>query len=97
MLVALVYETDNITDENVTGVQDSKVIVMLHTHDFDDPDETEFSTSIDVGAVNDNNMTPAVIQGDNAWKTGNYYILVKSTDAKENWAYSAHYPIVINL
>ena len=70
---------------------------MLHTHDFDDPDETEFTASIAVGAANDNNMTPAPIQGDNAWRSGNYYILVKSKDAKGNWAYSSHYPIVINL
>ena len=96
MLIALVYESDNITDDDVTGANTS-VIVMLHTHDFEDPDEYEFSTSIEVGAANDNNMTPAPIEGDNAWQSGNYYILVKCKDAKGNWAYSSHYPIVINL
>lgn len=96
MVVALVKESDNIDDTDVSG-NNSSVIIMLHTHDFDDPDETDFSASIKVGAENDNNMTPAPIEGDNEWESGNYYILVKSKDAKENWAYSDHYPIVINL
>jgi hypothetical protein len=98
LVVALVYETDAIADADVSGAAGTKVIVMLHTHDFgDDPDETDFTASIVVGAANDNNMTPAAITGDNAWKSGNYYILVKSKDALANWAISAHYPIVINL
>jgi len=99
MLVALVYESDNLADADVSGAVsvDNKAIVMLHTHKFDDPDETEFTASIAVGAANDNNMTPAAITGNNAWRSGNYYILVKSKDAKGNWAYSNHYPIVINL
>ena len=96
MVVALVKESDNISDADVTGVNTS-VIIMLHTHDFEDPDETEFTASIAVGAANDNNMTPAAIEGANAWRPGNYYILVKCKDAKGNWAYSSHYPIVINL
>ena len=96
MLVVLVKESDNIDDADVSG-SNSSVITMLHTHDFEDPDETEFTAAIAVGAENDNNMTPAPIQGDNAWRPGNYYILVKSKDAKGNWAYSSHYPIVINL
>lgn len=98
LVVALVYETDNIADTVVSGAANTKVIVMLHTHDFGaDPDETDFTASINVGAANDNNMIPAPIQGENAWKSGNYYILVKSKDAKDNWTISARYPIVINL
>lgn len=96
MLVTLVYESDNIADTDVSGANTS-VIVMLHTHDFDDPDEYEFTASIAAGAANDNNMTPTAIEGDNAWRSGNYYILVKCKDAKGNWAYSNHYPININL
>lgn len=96
MLIALVYESDNIADAGVTG-DNKKVIVMLHTHDFgDDPDEYDFNASIKVGAANDNNMTPAPIQGDNAWKKGNYYILARVKDAKGNWTFSKHYKIVIN-
>lgn len=99
LLVVLVYESDNIADADVSGVANTtnKAIVMLHTHDFDDPDETEFNTSIVVGAANDKNMTPAPIQGNNAWRTGHYYILVKSKDAKGNWAISSRYPITVNL
>lgn len=95
MLVALVFENDAISDADVTGAN-SKVIVMLHTHDFDDPDETNFTASIVVGAEYDNNMTPALITGDNAWKTGNYYILVRTKDVSGNWTFSDHYPLVIN-
>ncbi len=97
ILVALVYESDNIPDANVTA-DNSHVIVMLHMHNFgDDPDEYDFTAYITVGAANDNNITPAPIQGDNAWKTGNYYILVRVKDAKGNWTFSNHYPVVISL
>ncbi len=96
LLVALVYEDDNLADADVAGSH-SKVIVMLHTHDFDDPDETSFTASIEVGAANDNNMTPAPIGGDNEWKSGHYYILVKCEDVKLNGSFSTHYPIEINL
>ncbi len=96
LVIALVYESDNISDTAVAATN-TKVIVMLHTHDFEDPDETDFDASIEVGALNDNNMIPAPINGDNAWKSGNYYILVKSKDAMGNWGISDHYPIVINL
>lgn len=97
ILIALVYQPDNIADADVTG-DNSQVIVMLHDHDFgDDPDEYDFTAIIAVGAENDNNTTSAPIQGDNVWKSGNYYILVKSKDAMENWAISNHYPIIIKL
>lgn len=96
LVVALVYESDNIADDDVIG-SNTQVIVMLHTHDFDDPDETTFTASIEVGASYDNNMTPAAIEGDNAWKSGSYYILVKSKDAMSNWVTSSHYPVEISL
>lgn len=96
ILIALVYESDSIADADVDD-ENPKVIVMLHNHDFgDDPDEYDFDTSIVVGAANDNNTPPAPIQGDNAWKTGNYYILVKAEDAKGNWTFSDHYKVVLN-
>ena len=96
MVVALVKESDQISDADVTGANTS-VIIMLHTHAFDSEASHSFSASIAVGAANDNNMTPAPITGNNAWRSGNYYILVKCKDAKGNWAYSVHYPIVLNL
>ncbi|MGV8138992.1 MAG: DUF4625 domain-containing protein [Mangrovibacterium sp.] len=96
MVVALVKESDNISDADVTGANTS-VIIMLHTHTFDSEASHTFNASITVGAANDNNMTPAAIEGNNAWRSGNYYLLVKCKDAKGNWAYSSHYPIVINL
>ena len=96
MLVALVYEDDAIADADVKG-NNEKIIVMMHTHDFDHPDETDFTASINVGAAMDNDMTPATIEGENAWKSGNYYLLVKTKDAKSNGAISQRYPITINL
>lgn len=97
MVVALVYADDAIADADVTGAASTKVIVMLHTHTFDSEASHSFTASIAVGAEYDNNMPPALIAGDNAWKSGNYYILVKSKDAMGTWAYSNDYPIVINL
>lgn len=97
MLVALVRTNDNIADADVTG-DNSSIIVMLHTHDFGaDPDEHTFNASINVGATHDNNMTPAEITGDNAWQSGNYYILVRAKDQSGNWTFSNHYPIEISL
>jgi len=96
LVVALVYESDNIADDDVLA-SNTQVIVMAHTHDFEDPDETTFTATIEVGAANDNNMTPAAIEGDNAWKSGSYYILVRSKDAAGNWASSSHYPVEISL
>jgi hypothetical protein len=96
LLVALVYESDMISDEDVLGDHTS-IIVLLHTHDFEDPMNVDFAAQIEVGANLDNNMIPTTITGANTWKSGNYYILVKGTDANGNWAYSDHYPIVLNL
>jgi len=96
LVVALVYQDDVIADADVTGAN-TQVIILLHTHTFDSEAAHSFTASIEVGAEYDNNMTPALITSDNAWKSGNYYILVKSTDAKGNWAYSKHYPVVLSL
>lgn len=96
MLVALVRTDDNIPDADVTG-SNASIIVMMHTHDFTSPDYTDFDASIVVGAEYDNNMTPALIEGDNAWQSGSYYILIKSNDVNANGAISQHYPININL
>jgi hypothetical protein len=96
LLVALVYETDNIADADVTG-GNASVIVMLHTHAFYSPESHSFTASIEVGAANDNNMTPVPIAGDNAWKSGSYYLLIRSKDAKGNWVNSGHFPVVVNL
>jgi len=113
LFVGLVFESDSIADADVGGTN-TKVIPMLHTHEFDmhhdeeehdheeghDHDhgvEAEFTATIVVGAENDNNMTPAPIEGDNAWKSGNYYILVRTKDTAGNWTFSEKYPLEINL
>ncbi|MCV6630517.1 MAG: DUF4625 domain-containing protein [Flavobacteriaceae bacterium] len=97
MLVALVRTEDNIADADVKG-GNKKVIVMLHTHDFGkDPDAYTFNASIKVGAEKDNNMTPASIEGENAWRNGDYYILLRVKDQSGNWAFSQKYPITVNL
>ena len=96
MIVALVRTDDTISDADVKG-SNTSVIVMMHTHDFDHPDEFDFTASIAVGAAMDNNMTPAAIQGDNAWESGSYYILIKTSDANGNGTVSAQYPVTINI
>lgn len=96
LFVALVYGTDNIADESISG-KSSNVIVMLHTHDFETPKSHTFTASIKVGAEMDNNMTPAEITGENRWRTGEYYILIKGKDALNNSFTSNKYPVVIEL
>lgn len=95
LLVALVYESDNLSDDQVSG-NNPAVVVLLHTHDFDSPKRHNFVASIVVGAEYDNNMIPSAIFGQNAWRNGDYFILVKGKDAKGNAFKSARYPIKIN-
>lgn len=90
----LVRVGQSLTDAEVNA---TNTITILHTHDFEDPEEYSFSSSIIVGAEYDNNITPKEITGDYAWQSGNYYILVKSKDAYGTlWGFSSQYPIVIN-
>jgi hypothetical protein len=90
----LVREGQNLADANVDA---TNTITILHTHDFDSPTSHSFSAGIIVGANQDNNITPKDITGDIAWQSSNYYILVKCKDQfGGNWAYSSHYPIIIN-
>lgn len=92
--IGLVKEDQNLTN---TEVNANNTITILHTHDFDSDNSHDFSPEIIVGATEDNNMTPKVIAGEWAWKTTDYYILVKSKDASGNWAFSARYPIQISI
>ena len=96
MFIGLVRTEDNVPDAEVGGAN-AKVIPMLHTHDFPEMDEFDFNASIVVGAENDNNMTPAPIQGENAWKSTEYYILIRAKDQSGNWVFSDHYPLNIEL
>jgi hypothetical protein len=94
MYIGLVRESQNLTDAEVNA---TNTITILHTHEFDSHTAHNFSASITVGAVQDNNITPKDISGDIAWQSANYYIVVKCKDAfGGNWTFSDHYPIVIN-
>jgi len=94
MYIGLVREDQNLTDAEVNA---TNTITLLHTHEFDSPAAHNFSASIDVGATQDNNITPKDITGDIAWQSADYYIVVKCKDAfGGNWTFSAHVPIVIN-
>ena len=94
MYIGLVRTDQNLTDAEVNA---TNTITLLHTHEFDSPSAHNFSASINVGATQDNNITPKDIIGDIAWQSSNYYILVKCSDAfGGNWTFSSHYPIVIN-
>jgi hypothetical protein len=94
MYIGLVRVDQNLSDGDVNA---TNTITLLHTHDFDSDTEHNFSASITVGAEFDNNITPKEISGDIAWQSADYYLLVKCKDAYGgNWAFSQHYPIVIN-
>ncbi len=99
MYIGLVRADQGLSDAEVNA---KNTITLLHTHDFDSPKAHDFSASINVGAAQDNNITPKDISGDldgaPAWQSANYYIVVKCKDAfGGNWTFSDHYPIVINL
>jgi len=66
--------------------------VMLHEHDAVHEQQTyNFTASINVGQLQDNNTTPKNI----TWTAGNYFLIVKSPDESGNVGFSTQYPIVI--
>ncbi len=89
ILVALVRSDD-------TEVSTSTVI-MVQYKSFQDITETDFNATINAGATYDNQSTPVLIQGDNAWRSGDYYILVRTWDGVGNVKDSQKYPIKITL
>ncbi len=92
--IGLVREDQNLSDADV---DEDNTIALLHNHDFESATSYDFSASIVVGASQDNDITPKDIEGDIAWQSANYYILVKCKDEfGSNWTYSEHYPVVIN-
>jgi len=95
LYIALVRVSQNLTDEQVNS---SNTITMLHTHEFDSPQNDNFSSTITIGALIDNDDPQKVIGGAFGWQSGEHYILVKAKDAfGANWINSAHYPVVINM
>jgi hypothetical protein len=95
MYIGLVRVDQNISDADVNA---TNTITLLHTHEFDSDASHNFSASIEVGAAQDNNITPKNITGDIAWQSANYYLVVKCKDAfGGNWTISNQYPFVINL
>ncbi|MDD4636293.1 MAG: DUF4625 domain-containing protein [Bacteroidales bacterium] len=88
--IGLVRVDQGLTDAEVN---DGNSITLLHNHDFTNPTSYSFSANIVVGTALDNNITPKTA----TWTSGDYYIVVKSKDSfGGNWAFSGHYPIVIN-
>lgn len=89
LVVALVREDD-------TEVSTETVIIMLLNY-FEDTTEFNFEATIDAGAEYDKNTTPELIEGENAWQSGAYYILVRAWDAVGNITESQQYPVQIIL
>jgi hypothetical protein len=88
--IGLVGEDQALGDAEVNA---DNTITLLHHHDFANPTSYTFTGSIVVGAATDNDGSPDPI----TWTPGNYYILVKCTDAfGGNWTFSSHYPVEIN-
>lgn len=74
--------------------QSNMIIVDLKY--FQDQKQVSFNASINVGAAYDKQATPAKIEGANAWKNGDYNILVRSWDSSGQSTNSL-YPIKITL
>lgn len=72
------------------------VIIMLLEY-YEDIDEISFEATIESGAEYDNQETPELIEGDNAWQSGGYYLLVRTWDTLGNITESQQYPIKISL
>lgn len=88
-LAALVRSDD-------TQVSNTSVIIMDLQY-FQDKQQVAFDAKINVGAAFDNQSTPVKIQGENAWRTGDYYILVRAWDNTGNITDTQKYPVKINL
>ena len=96
VLVVLAREEDQIAESDLSE-SNAKLITVADIRDFSSLEFQNFSASIVVGASTDNGFQPKPIQGENAWKSGSYYLVVKTKDASQNNTFSAHYPIKINL
>ncbi len=96
ILVALVRQEDQIPDSDISATH-PKVIVMADIRDFSSLEIQDFNANIKVGVAQDNAWNPNSIQGENGWKSTSYYMVVKTRDASQNFSYSPHYPIKINL
>ena len=95
LYIGLIRNSQNLADNEVSS---SNSITILHTHSFSSPAVHDFSASITVGAVQDNDMTPKDITGNIEWQSAGYYILVKCKDEfGGNWSYSDHFSLNINL
>lgn len=90
LYVGLVKVSQGIVDSEVTN---ANTISLLHTHDFDEPNDVTFSCSLKVGATNDNDTPQKSI----SWESGDYYILIKAPNLGGGAAYSNHIPIKITL
>lgn len=88
--IGLVDANAGIADASVNS---SNSITLLHNHDFENSKSYTFAASINVGAANDNDITPKAIN----WLAGDYYILVKAPGVDGEVGFSAHYPVTINL
>lgn len=88
-LVALVRSDD-------TQISNSTVIIMDLKY-FQDQKQISFNASINAGAQYDKQATPALIQGANAWRSGDYYILIRSWDSSGQTINSQPYPVKITL
>ena len=79
------------------GSQEPDDVIIMQLEYFQDTDEVDFSAAIEAGASQDNQETPEEIEGDNAWQSGGYYILVRAWDTIGNIKESQQYPIKISL
>jgi hypothetical protein len=86
VLIAIVDESDDLEDTDVSAANS---IVMLHTHEFANPEELEFNVSITVGDQEDNNFPDPNPVAD--WNLHDCYILIKAKDVNENWSFSEHF------
>ncbi len=88
--VAMLVRSDD------TQVSNTTVIIMDYKF-YQDQNQVSFNATIKAGAQYDKQPTPVLIQGVNAWRTGDYYILLRSWDSSGKTIDSQKYPVKITL
>lgn len=79
------------------GSEEPEDVIIMHLEYYEDEDEIDFAATINAGSEYDNQETPELIEGDNAWQSADYYILVRAWDAFGNTTNSQQYPVKVSL
>lgn len=90
LYVGLVKANQGLKDSEISN---SNTISLLHTQEFEEPNDVSFSCSLKVGDTYDNDSPKKSIN----WESGDYYIIVKTPNLGGGDGFSSHFPLKITL